>query len=231
VDEEVIGVGLVVIDVTERTRSEEERDQLMRGAIAAIAATTEARDPYTAGHQRRVAEIAAAIADELGLSTSEVDGIRLGAGIHDIGKIGIPAEILARPAALSSIEWEMVKCHARTGYEIIADIEFPWPIASMILQHHERLDGSGYPDGLRGDEITLGARIIAVADTVEAMASHRPYRAALGLQAALNEIKEKSGTLFDFKVVDACLRIFDEGRFIFEENSPERRGLSTRNAR
>ena len=216
---EVIGVGLVVVDVTDRQKSEEERDRLMRGAIAAIAATTEARDPYTAGHQRRVAEIAAAIATELGLGTSEVDGIRLAAGIHDIGKISVPAEILARPAGLSSIEWEMVKCHARTGYQIVADIHFPWPIASMILQHHERLDGSGYPDGISGDEIIIGARIIAVADTVEAMASHRPYRPALGLEAALVEIDSKRDTLFDPEVVDSCLRIFREGHFDFDEKS------------
>ena len=217
---EVIGVGVVVIDDTERKKSEEERDQLMRGVIAAIAATTEARDPYTAGHQRRVAEIAGAIATELGLDPAEVDGIRLAANIHDIGKISIPIEILARPGRLTAIEWEMVKCHSRAGCEILADIQFPWPIATMILQHHERLNGTGYPDGLRGDEIVLGARIIAVADTVEAMASHRPYRPAVGLGAALAEIERQRGTLFDPQVVDACLHMFREGRFSIGESNP-----------
>ena len=216
---EVIGIGLVAIDVTERKKSEEEHDQLMRGAIAAIAATTEARDPYTAGHQRRVAEIAGAIATELALDPAEVDGIRLAANIHDIGKISIPIEILARPGRLTAIEWEMVKCHSEAGYDILADIKFPWPIATMILQHHERLDGSGYPAGLRGNEIVLGARIIAVADTVEAMASHRPYRPAVGLGAALQEIEQQRGILFDPQVVEACLRLFREGRFAIGESS------------
>jgi putative nucleotidyltransferase with HDIG domain/PAS domain S-box-containing protein len=220
-ESEIIGVGLVVVDITERVRSEQIRDKLTRGAIAAIAATAEARDPYTAGHQRRVADIAAAISEELGLSADEVEGIRLAAFIHDIGKVAIPAEILVRPGKLRPLEWEMIKDHPRAGCEILADIEFPWPVAQMILQHHERMDGSGYPSGLRGDEISLGARIIAVADVVEAMSSHRPYRPGLGLKAALAEIERGRGTLFDPLVVDVCLRLFRERRLELVAGSPE----------
>ena len=184
-DDEIIGVGLVVVDITERYEAEAARNELMHAAVGAIAATIDARDPYTAGHQRRVGDIAAAIAAELGLDDNELEGIRLAATVHDIGKIGVPAEILARPGELRPAEWELLKTHPSTGYDILAGIDFPWPIARMVLQHHERLDGSGYPNGLHGDEILLGARIIAVADTVEAMAAHRSYRSARGLGPAL----------------------------------------------
>jgi PAS domain S-box-containing protein/putative nucleotidyltransferase with HDIG domain len=224
-DIEIIGVGIVLVDITGRKRADQAREELTRSAVAAIAATAEARDPYTAGHQRRVANIAAAIAVELGMADDEVNGIRLAASLHDIGKAGIPAEILVRPRKLSPIEWELVKGHSRAGYEIVADIDFPWPVAEMILQHHERMDGSGYPDGLRGEKIGIGGRIIAVADTVEAMVSHRPYRPALGLDAALQEISENRGKLFDVRVVDACLRLFREGRLALETGSPAYRGL------
>lgn len=220
-ESEIIGVGLVVVDITERVRSEKIRDNLTRGAISAIAATAEARDPYTAGHQRRVADIAAAISEELGLSADDVEGIRLAACIHDVGKVAIPAEILVRPGKLRPMEWEMIKDHPRAGCEILADIEFPWPVAQMILQHHERMDGSGYPSGLRGDEINLGARIIAVADVVEAMSSHRPYRAGMGLQAAFAEIERGRDTLFDPHVVDVCLRLFRERRLELVIGAPE----------
>ncbi len=216
---EVIGVGLVVVDITERKNAEKERAELTRGAVAAIAAMAEARDPYTAGHQRRVADISSAIAVELGLDDGEVEGIRIAAHIHDIGQASVPAEILVRPGRLRPLEWEMVKTHSRAGYEIVADIEFPWPVAEMILQHHERYDGSGYPRGLQSEEILLGARIIAVADTVEAMASHRPYRAAKSLEAALDEITRERGTLFDPEVVDSCLLLFREGRLSIAEES------------
>ncbi len=172
-----------------------------------MAATAEVRDPYTAGHQRHVAEIAALLAAEMGLDEDTVDGIRLAANIHDLGKIGLPAEILTRPGGLRPAEYELIKGHSRVGSEILQDIAFPWPVAQMILQHHERLDGSGYPDGLRGDEILLGARIIAVADVVDAMATDRPYRAALGIDAALQEIEANRGRLYDPDVVDACLRL------------------------
>ncbi|HEV2686108.1 MAG TPA: HD-GYP domain-containing protein, partial [Actinomycetota bacterium] len=173
---------------------------------------SEARDPYTAGHQNRVGLISRAIAQELGLSEDLIEGIELTANIHDIGKIGIPAEILSRPGQLLPAEFELVKGHSRGGYEIMSGIDFPWPVAEMILQHHERMDGTGYPNGLRGDEILIGARIIAVADVVEAMSSHRPYRASLGAQEAFDEIIRGRGTEFHPEVVDACLRLYSEGR-------------------
>jgi PAS domain S-box-containing protein len=212
---EIIGVGNVVIDITERKEAEEAHKALTRNAIDAIAATVEARDPYTAGHQHRVADLSAAIAVEIGLSPASVEGIRLGANIHDLGKIGVPAEILSRPSRLNALEYELVKTHTRVGYDIVKDIVFPWPIADMILHHHERLDGSGYPDGLRGGEIGIEARIIAVADVVEAMASHRPYRPSMGIDAALTEIATGRAILFDPTVVDTCLTLFREGRVNF----------------
>ena len=214
---EIIGVGIVVVDITERYEAEAARNDLMHAAIGAIAATIDARDPYTAGHQRRVAGIAAAIATQLGLDESEIEGVRLAATIHDIGKIGVPAEILTRPGKLRPEERALLKIHPRTGYDIVAGIDFPWPIAEMVLQHHERLDGSGYPNGLHGDEILLGARIIAVADTVEAMAAHRPYRSARGLDAALAEIQSGRGTRYDPDVVDACVHLSEQGRLPLDQ--------------
>ena len=152
---------------------------------------------------------------EIGLSAANVEGIRLGANIHDLGKIGVPAEILSRPSRLNALEYELVKTHTRVGYDIVKNIVFPWPIGDMILHHHERLDGSGYPDGLHGDEIGIEARIIAVADVVEAMASHRPYRPSMGIDAALTEIARGRATLFDPSVVDTCLTLFRDGRVNF----------------
>jgi putative nucleotidyltransferase with HDIG domain len=178
--------------------------------VEAITATVEARDPYTAGHQRRVADLAQSIAREMGLDESALEGIHFGAQIHDLGKIQVPAEILAKPTRLSKPEFELIKTHPQAGYDIVRGIEFPWPVADMVRQHHERLDGSGYPQGLKGEAIALEARILAVADVVEAMASHRPYRASLGLDAALREIEAKRGIWFEEKVVDACLRLFRE---------------------
>jgi len=204
--EEIIGVGIVVVDITERRLWELRRAAFTHSAVAALAATIEARDPYTAGHQRAVADIAAAIAAELGIDEFAIEGIRLAATIHDIGKIAIPAEILNRPGELSSIEMELVRTHSQIGYDILAGVDFPWPVREMVLQHHERLDGSGYPNGLRGDQIEIGARIIAVADVVDAMSSHRPYRAAVGVDAAVGTITRGSGTVFDPDVVDACIR-------------------------
>ena len=181
--------------------------------VSTVSKAVGARDPYTAGHQKRVASLAVAIAEVLGLSESQVTGLRLGGMIHDIGKIHIPAEILSKPARLSEIEFAMIKSHTNVGYEILNDIDFPWPIAQMAYQHHERLDGSGYPNGISGDEIILEAKIIAVADVIEAMASHRPYRAALGLEAAIDEVKINSGILYDPKVVDAYLQIAESFSF------------------
>jgi PAS domain S-box-containing protein len=218
VDTEIVGVGMVVVDITDRKKAEQAQAKLTHAAVEAIAAMAEERDPYTAGHQRRVAELAGAIGTELGLEDDVTEGIRLAGNIHDIGKVSIPAEILVRPRKLRPYEWEMVKGHPQIGADIVRDIEFPWPVAEMILQHHERLDGSGYPRGLRGEEILIGSRIIAVADTVEAMSSHRPYRPAKGLEAGLDVITQGRGTLFDPQVVDACLRLFREGRFAFGDS-------------
>jgi putative nucleotidyltransferase with HDIG domain len=183
--------------------------------VEAVAATVEMRDPYTAGHERRVAGLATAIAREMKLSEAEIEGVHFGALIHDLGKIQVPAEILSKPTRLSSIEFELIKSHPRAGHEIIKGIEFPWPVARMVLEHHERLDGSGYPQGLKGDAIALESRILAVADVVEAMSSHRPYRPGLGIEAALKEIEEKRDRWFDPQAVDACLRLFREKRFTF----------------
>lgn len=180
------------------------------GTIRAIALTVEKRDPYTAGHQNRVAALAAAIGAELGLDAERIEGLKLGGMIHDIGKIYIPAEILNRPGRLTEPEFEMIKSHPAVGYDIIKDVVFPWPVADMVLQHHERLDGTGYPKGLKGDAIILEARILAVADVVEAITSHRPYRPAVGLDEAFSEIEEKRGSRYDPDVVDACLRLFRE---------------------
>jgi response regulator RpfG family c-di-GMP phosphodiesterase len=188
----------------------------LEDSIRAIADTVEMRDAYTAGHQRRVAQLAVSIAGDLGLSKDEIHGIHLAAGIHDLGKIRVPAEILSKPGKLTNIEFMLIKEHSQAGYDILKGIEFPWPIATMVLQHHERLDGSGYPQGLKGEQILLGARIIAVADVVEAMASHRPYRAALGTDLALAEIERGRGTVYDPAVGNACLKLFREGRFAFQ---------------
>lgn len=184
--------------------------EALNGTVWAIARAVEARDPYTAGHQRRVSDLARAIAGEMGLAQGMIEGIRLAGIIHDIGKISVPAEILAKPGRLSEAEFELVKMHSRAGSEMIEGNEFPWPLATIILQHHERLDGQGYPQGLRGDAICIEARVIAVADIVEAMASHRPYRASLGIEKALEAISEARGKACDADVVDACLRLFRE---------------------
>ena len=195
------------IDVLERSQ----RD-LIHAAIDAIARTVGARDPYTAGHQRRVGVIAAEIASRLGLDSFTVEGIKIAATIHDIGKIAVPAEILTRPGKLTPPQWEMLKAHPQVGHDIVNPISLPWPIADMILQHHERLDGSGYPSGLSGEAISLGARIIAVADVAEAMSSHRPYRPGLGLDVALDELKRGRATKFDPRVVDVCLKLCQDGQ-------------------
>lgn len=191
----------------------EKRFDVMEKSVAALAATVESRDPYTAGHQTRVAKFALAIAQDMGLDSELCRGIKLAALIHDIGKMQIPSEILTKPTKLSKIEMEMIKIHPEVGYGILKDIPFQWPVAEMILQHHERFDGSGYPKGLRGEEILIGARIISVADVVEAISSHRPYRPALGLDVALQEIETQRGTLYDPNVVDSCLRLLKERHY------------------
>jgi hypothetical protein len=208
------------IDMLRMRAAREEGAQKLEKALAdtiqAIATTIEARDPYTAGHQKRVSQLAAAIAREMELPEDRIAGVLRGAEIHDIGKIYIPSEILSRPGRLSSAEFNLIKVHPQVGYDIVKDIDFPWPVATMILQHHERLDGSGYPNGLgSGGEVILEARILAVADVVDAMVSHRPYRAAIGLAAALEEIERNRGVLYDAAVVDSCLRLFRDKGFVF----------------
>jgi PAS domain S-box-containing protein len=192
-----------------------QQQAITEGVISAIAATTEVRDPYTAGHQRRVGELATAIAAVLGYDADRLAGVRVAAMVHDVGKITVPAEVLSRPGRLSEVEFELIKAHSRASYDILSPISFPWPVPEIVLQHHERLDGSGYPQGLSGDDIISEARIIAVADVVEAMSSHRPYRAALGMDAALYEIRAGSGIKYDERVVAACLRLVEEGGFSF----------------
>jgi len=204
--------------VNERTSALKESQNKLRttllDSIAALASTVEMRDPYTSGHQKRVAHLAVAIAKELNLPEEQIEGIHLAGVVHDVGKIQTPAEILSKPGRLTEIEFSLIKQHPQNGYEILKGIDFPWPIARIVLQHHERMDGSGYPEGLKGDEILFASRIIAVADTVEAMASHRPYRPGLGVDTALEEITLSRGKRYDAQVVDACVRLFREQGYV-----------------
>jgi len=200
----------LVTDITDRKKSVDQLRKALVDTIQAIASIVESRDPYTAGHQRRVADLAAAIAAEMGLSVELIEGLRMAGVIHDIGKVSVPSDILNMPRKLTDIEFSLIKTHAKSGYEMVKDIEFPWPIARMILEHHERINGSGYPNGLTGDRLLLESRILAVADVVEAMATHRPYRAALSLDVAMDEITKNRGVIYDPDAVDACLRLFRE---------------------
>ncbi len=212
-----------IIDISVRKHAEEEQQRFAEKlqisliqTIRAIAMTIEKRDPYTSGHQERVAELAVQIGRRMGFETYRLEGLRLGATIHDIGKIAVPIEILNRPGKLEPMLFTIIKSHPLIGYEIVKGIEFPWPIAEMVIQHHERLDGSGYPHGLKGDEILMESRILAVSDVVEAMASHRPYRAALGVQTALNEIERGKGSIYDARVVEFCREVFECGGTLWE---------------
>ena len=189
----------------------------MGGVVQAMALTVERRDPYTAGHQRRVSDLARGVAAEMALSAHQIDGIRMAGLIHDLGKICVPVEILSKPGQLSEIEHTLIKDHPQVGYEILKEIEFPWPVAQIVLQHHERIDGSGYPAGLCGEDILVEARTLAVADVVEAMASHRPYRPTLGRDMALEEISQNRGVLYDPDVVDACMKLLLEKDFQFRQ--------------
>ena len=204
-------------NITERKKAEEELQQTLDSLRKSVGATiqvmvsaVEMRDPYTAGHQIRIADLARAIATEMGLPQEKIEGIRMAGSIHDIGKLSIPAEILSKSTKLTDIEFSLIKEHSYSGYEMLKDVESPWPLAQIVYQHHERMDGSGYPRNLKGDEILIEARIMAVADVVEAMASHRPYRPGLGIDAAMAEIEKNKGTHYDNTVADACLKLFRE---------------------
>jgi len=216
-DKTILGYQGIIRDISElvsgRTQLEKTLKELreaLGGTIEAMALTVETRDPYTAGHQRRVSNLARAIATEIGISEDQIQGIRLAGVIHDIGKISVPGEILSKPGKISSNEFGIIKEHPQVGHNILNTVDFPWPIAQIVLQHHERMDGSGYPNGISGDNILFEARILAVADVVEAMASHRPYRASLGIDIALREILKNRGSFYDPQVVDACLKLFNE---------------------
>ena len=212
-----------ITDVTENKRAEEELQRTLENlrksfatTIQVMVAAVESRDPYTAGHQIRSANLARCIATEMGLPKEKIEGIRMAGSIHDIGKLSIPAEILSKPTKLTNIEFSLIEEHSRKGYEMLKDVESPWPLAEIIYQHHERMDGSGYPRNLKGDDILMEARIMAVSDVVESMASHRPYRPTLGIEAALEEIQKNKGILYDNTVADACLRLFREKGFHLE---------------
>lgn len=188
----------------------------MEGIIKAMSLTVESRDPYTAGHQVRVANLAYQIGHHFGLPEDRLEGIRMAGMIHDLGKISVPAEILTKPTQLNDMEFNIIKNHSQVGYDILKGIDFPWPIARMVLEHHERIDGSGYPQGLDDNEILLESKIIGVADVVEAMASHRPYRPALGIETALEEISEKKNRFYSGEVVEACIELFKNNEFILD---------------
>lgn len=196
----------------------EKTQQILMQTVTSLGTVVDIKDPYTAGHQRKVAHLAQAIAQEMKLDKEKIEGIGVAGNLHDIGKIIVPSEILNKPGRLSDIEFETIKSHCKASYEIVKDIEFPWPVAEIILQHHERMDGSGYPQRLAGDEILLEARIMAVADVVEAMITQRSYRGSLGIEAALEEINKKSGIEFDSDVVEACIRLFKDKDYNFQNN-------------
>jgi PAS domain S-box-containing protein/putative nucleotidyltransferase with HDIG domain len=198
----------IIEDITDRKDSLDRLRNALKGTVSALASVVETRDPYTAGHQRHVADLALSIAREMGLAANQIEGLRMAAVIHDIGKISVPAEILTKPGKLTDLEYGIIKIHTQAGYNILKDIDFPWPVAKMVYEHHERMNGTGYPRNLKGNEILLEARILAVSDVVESMASHRPYRAALGIDTALEEIEKNKGTLYDEDVVNACVKLF-----------------------
>ena len=211
----------------EAARRERERTELLtrlraslNGTVHIISTIVEKRDPYTAGHQQRVALLAERIALAMGFSPEQAEGIRIAAVLHDIGKVAIPSEILSKPSTLTRNEFTLIKQHPFEGYEILKDTDFPWPLARMVLEHHERIDGSGYPDGKPGADLLPESKILMVADVVEAMASHRPYRPSLGIDAALEFVSENRGTLFDPEVVNTCVALFRSRDFAWEGATP-----------
>ncbi|MFC1938873.1 HD domain-containing phosphohydrolase [Chloroflexota bacterium] len=225
-DGKIVAVEGIMRDITERKLAEEEAKhsaekmiKAMEDTIQAMAMIVEMRDPYTAGHQRRVTQLASAIGREISISKNRINGLRLAGLIHDIGKVRVPAEILTNPNGLSEVEFAMIKTHPLVGYEILKTIDLPWPIAQIVYQHHERMNGSGYPRGISGEDIIVEARILAVADVVEAISSHRPYRPARGIDVALDEIRTNTGVLYDRVIVVTCLKLFNEKGFEFEQKA------------
>ncbi len=223
------GTLSVFTDITEHKQVEEELQQSLERlgrtfdeTVNALASAIKTRNPYAAGHQRRVTQLACAIAKEMSLPEEQIEGLRVAGLIHDIGKINVPFEILSNPDELTEFEYGMIKAHPKIGYDILKAVEFPWPVAEIVLQHHERMDGSGYPQGLSGEEIMLEARILGVADVVDAMAAHQPYRSALGIYKALEEISQNRGVLYDPGVVGACLKLFKQKGFRFEQETGAR---------
>ncbi|MFC1898356.1 HD domain-containing phosphohydrolase [Candidatus Cloacimonadota bacterium] len=221
-DSKFMGAVLLFNDVTETMLAEQKLKQSFEmlqkstgDIIQAMSSTSEMRDPYTAGHQKRVKELAVAIGNEMNITKEQLEGLKFAGIIHDIGKISVPSDILSKPGKISPMEFEVIKNHSQVGFELLSTIKFPWPISTIVHQHHERMDGSGYPNGLAGEEILLESRILSVADVVEAMTSHRPYRAALGIEKALHEIELHKNDSYDSAVVDACITLFKEDKFSF----------------
>jgi len=218
-----VSFRITVQNINERKQAEQQIKQgyeklqrTMEATINTISKIIEIRDPYTAGHQNKVSQLAVAIAQEMKLPEDKIEGIRIAALVHDIGKINIPSEILSKPSKLNNMEFSLIKNHPKVGYDILRRIDFFWPVAKIVLQHHEKIDGSGYPKGLKNNNILLEAKIIGVADVVEAMSSHRPYRPALGIDKALEEIYQNKGILYDPEVVDVCLKLFKKKEFEFK---------------
>lgn len=221
-DNKQAGAVILINDITQSIIAEEKLKnsfQLLQNStediILAMSSTSEMRDPYTAGHQKRVAELALAIAEKMSIPDRQKEGVRFASIIHDIGKISVPSDILSKPGKITNMEYEIVKNHCKIGFDLLDKIKFPWPISQIVLQHHERIDGEGYPNGLKNGDILLEARIISVADVVEAMTSHRPYRAALGIEKALDEISKFKNVKYDINVVDACIELFANKEFAF----------------
>lgn len=225
----IAGFRAIVVDITERKRIEMELQasaaQLrltLAQTVNVLSSAIEIRDPYTSGHQRKVALLACAISREMGFSEDRIEGLRVAGVLHDIGKICVPSEILSKPSALTAGEYALIKTHAQVGCDILKNVDFPWPVADVVRQHHERMDGTGYPNALAGEAILPEARIIGVADVVEAMSSHRPYRPGMGVEKALDEVVKGRGTLYDPSAVDACLTLFRNKQFVWEEESTSR---------
>ncbi len=217
----IVGVWLDITEIKEQEQLVNDYSSQIQASMIStvnvIAQMVELRDPYTAGHENRVGHLAAAIGAEMGFDDHQQFGLRVAGILHDIGKISVPSELLTKPTRLSHAEYSVIKEHAENGYQILRNVNFPWPVAELARQHHERIDGSGYPRGLKDEEILLEARILSIADVVESMAKDRPYRHSLGLEAALSEIEQKAGTLYDANSVNACLRLFREKNYQFPE--------------